>query len=119
MMQPSPQKLSRSIGFRRDDSAEDLAARVRAADEEVARARIEQKAASDRLAREVGFHYVCRKKGIKQQHVFMMTAEDVATYLCSTDEEAASAWAEQKAAGVPVHMQVAKCLCLMRCSFPG
>lgn len=52
MFRTSAPGLSRSVAFRRDDSAEDLAARVRVADEEVARARAEQKAASDRLARE-------------------------------------------------------------------
>lgn len=36
-----------------EDSAEDLAAKVRLADEAIARARAEQQAASDRLAREV------------------------------------------------------------------
>jgi hypothetical protein len=47
-------RTSRSPLFRRDDSAEDLAAKVRAADDAIAQARAGQQAASDRLAREVG-----------------------------------------------------------------
>ena len=41
-----------------EDSADDLAAKVRVADEAIARARAEQQAASDRLAREVRYWQV-------------------------------------------------------------
>jgi hypothetical protein len=46
-------RLDRKSAIFREDSAEDLAAKVRLADEATARARAEQQAASDRLAREV------------------------------------------------------------------
>jgi hypothetical protein len=51
-------RLNRKSAIFREDSADDLAAKVRAADEAIAHARAEQQAASDRLAREVGHHYM-------------------------------------------------------------
>lgn len=45
----------------REGSGEDLAAKVRVADEAIARARAEQQAASDRLAREVRFNSVMQE----------------------------------------------------------
>lgn len=95
MAQQAAPGLSRSFAFRRDDSAEDLTAKVRAADEAVALARAEQQAASDRLAREVGSFADFRPVQA------LMLVNACRETMLAADETDVSARANQQAASSP------------------